>query len=153
MLDTVRVMLRYGADVNGLDQEGWNPLHVVHLGTMPRASRNSHFPRMGALALGALTVENPTAEDWALGAGFDAEVQHLLQRRGNVDRKWRNFSAAPSSVIPCPMRRIWAHEASIFNRLRRSLLNCLKSSRLVLELVPFICVGNTALLIGSCKGG
>ncbi|KAK3363743.1 ankyrin repeat-containing domain protein [Lasiosphaeria hispida] len=85
MVDTVRVLLQHGADVNGLDHEGWTPLHVAASWNNAAVIRELELFANGELAWDALTADNQTAEDLALGAGFDAEVQDLLQRRGDAD--------------------------------------------------------------------
>lgn len=84
-VDTIRLLLEHGADVNGLDHEGWTPLHVAASWNNAAVIKELALFANGALAWDAMTADNQSAVDLALGAGFDAEVQHILQHKGDFD--------------------------------------------------------------------
>lgn len=78
-LDVVRALLEVGVDVNAVDHEGWMPLHVAaswnHYGVINELAAFG----VGALDWDALTDDKQSAIELSLGAGFNAEVQQLLQ--------------------------------------------------------------------------
>lgn len=84
-VDTVALLLEHGADANGVDHEGWTPLHVAASWNNLAVVRELARFTGGALAWDAMTDDNESAIELALGAGFHAEVQAILQRRGVED--------------------------------------------------------------------
>ncbi len=79
LVEVVRLLLEAGAEVNGVDHEGWTPLHVA-------ASWNSagfidELARFAGSTLSwdAQTNDGQTAEDLAHAAGFNQQVQNMFR--------------------------------------------------------------------------
>lgn len=78
----VRALLQHGADPNGLDHEGWTPLHVAASWNNAVLIRELVTFSDVELAWDAKTSDNETAIDLALGAGYVDDVQAILTSRG-----------------------------------------------------------------------
>jgi ankyrin repeat protein len=74
----VRSLLAAGADINGVDHEGWTPLHVAASWNNARVIKELAGFAGYDLEWNALTKEGESAMDLAEGGGIDDEVRVLL---------------------------------------------------------------------------